>query len=73
MPATDKITKDTIIAEVIRICPAALMVFERHGMECFRCVAASTSTVEEGAAMHDVDLDALLEELNSACEGEDCD
>jgi hybrid cluster-associated redox disulfide protein len=62
------ITKDMTIAEVITLCRDAGEIFERHGMGCFVCMAASAETIEEGALMHDVDIKALLSELNAACE-----
>ena len=61
------ITRDTRISDVIKICPTAPEVFTRHGMGCFACMAASAETVEEGAEMHGIDVDAILDELNSAC------
>lgn len=65
------ITRDTRISDVIKICPSAPEVFNRHGMGCFACMAASAETVEEGAQMHGVDVDAILDELNSVCQPQD--
>lgn len=61
------ITKDTTIAEAIKMCPNAPKIFHRHGMGCCACMAASAETIEEGAEMHDVDAQAMLDELNAAC------
>ena len=61
------ITKDTKIAEVIEMCPDAADIFDKHGMGCFACMAASAETVEEGALMHDIDVQAIVDELNAAC------
>ncbi|HEY3298489.1 MAG TPA: DUF1858 domain-containing protein [Armatimonadota bacterium] len=67
--SSDKIiTRETPIFEAIRICPDAAAIFERHGMGCCGCMAASAETVEEGALMHDIDVEAILRELNAKCE-----
>jgi hybrid cluster-associated redox disulfide protein len=65
------VTKSTKIEEVVRRSPAARDVFARHGMECYACFASSAETVEEGALMHDIDVDLLVEELNAACRSEE--
>ncbi|MCX8052282.1 MAG: DUF1858 domain-containing protein [Armatimonadetes bacterium] len=68
MAAGVEITKDTIIADVLREHPECIEVFERHGMPCRMCAGATTGTIAEGAMMHDVDVDLILEELRACCE-----
>ena len=70
MPPTQRITKDTTIAEAIRICPRAAEVFDKHGMGCFVCMAASAESIEEGALMHDIDAQMIVDELNSRLDAE---
>lgn len=65
-----KITKDTLIADVLEMCPRAAEIFRQFGMGCFACLAAAAETVEQGALMHDLDVDALVDALN-ACECEE--
>ena len=67
MSSDKPIAKDTSIAEVIRICPTAGEIFDRYNMGCFVCMAASSETIEEGALMHGVDIQAIVDELNAAC------
>ena len=67
MSSDKPITKDTPIAEVIRICQGAGEIFDRYNMGCFVCVAVASETIEEGALMHDVDVQAIVDELNAAC------
>ena len=62
-----KITKDTVLADVLREYPQCIEVLDKHSMPCRTCMGASTGTVEEGAIMHDVDLDRLIEELKVCC------
>ena len=58
------VTKDTSVIEALRLYPAAREVFVRHGMACGVCMAAINESIEHAARMHEVDLGALLEELN---------
>jgi hybrid cluster-associated redox disulfide protein len=62
------ITRDTNIADVVRICPNAPEIFGRFGMGCLGCLAAQAETIGEGAEMHGVDAQKLVDELNSSCE-----
>lgn len=63
-----KITKDMKIADALRLCPGSAEIFERHGLGCAGCMAASAETIEEGASTHEIDVEELLKELNSSCE-----
>ena len=60
----EKITKDTIIADVIQINPNAGQIFASYGMHCLGCMIAHGETVGQAAEVHGVDLEAMLEELN---------
>lgn len=59
------IKKNTPIMEILRLNPRAREIFARHGMGCIGCLASTTETLENGAKMHDIDVDALLRELNA--------
>ncbi len=68
---TTAIGPATNVAEVIDRYPATLDVFLRHGFgplkdEALRRTMATKITVQQVCAMHSVDLDALLRELNEA-------
>ena len=67
MTSDFEITKDSIIADVIRNCPGCIEVLERHNMPCRTCMGAVTGTLAEGACMHDVDVDEILAELRECC------
>jgi hybrid cluster-associated redox disulfide protein len=58
------ITADTLISTVLSSCPGAADVFERHGLGCGSCLAAVMEPLSAVVGAHDVDLDALLQELN---------
>jgi hybrid cluster-associated redox disulfide protein len=59
------ITKNTPIIEILRAHPQAREVFIRHGMGCIGCMGSATETLENGARMHDIDVEALLKELRA--------
>lgn len=61
------ITKETSINELLRSHPLVREVFAKHGMGCIGCMGAATETIENGAKMHDIDVEALLKELNELC------
>ncbi len=60
-----KITKDTIIADVIKINPNAGEILMSYGMHCLGCAIAHGETVGQAAEVHGADLQAMLDELNN--------
>lgn len=58
------ITKQTAIIQVLRSHPLARDIFAKHGMGCIGCMGATNETIENGAKMHDINLEILLKELN---------
>lgn len=57
-------TKDTPILDVLRLYPEAREILTAHGMACIGCMGAANETIENAARAHDIDVDALLKELN---------
>ena len=66
-----KITKEMNITEVVRRYPDTMMVFMYAGMGCFGCHAAQFESIEEGALVHGIDPDKLVEALNEIAEASD--
>ncbi len=60
-----KITKDMNIVEVVNKFPETIEVFQSFGMHCFGCMAARFENIEQGAQAHGLDVDELMEQLNS--------
>ena len=60
-----KITKDTVIADVIKINPNAGEILMSYGVHCLGCAIAHGETVGQAAEVHGADLNAMLEELNN--------
>jgi hybrid cluster-associated redox disulfide protein len=57
------IDKRTSIREVLAKFPQAARVFEEFGLGCAGCEAALFETIEQGAQVHGVDVDSLVEGL----------
>ena len=66
-----KITKDMNIVEIVQRYPDTMMVFMYAGMGCFGCHAAQFESIEEGALVHGIDPDKLVEALNEIAEASD--
>jgi hybrid cluster-associated redox disulfide protein len=62
----DKISEDMSIKEVIDTYPETAMVFMRYNIGCIGCLAASFEKVKDIATVHNIDLKALLKDLNQA-------
>ncbi len=59
-----QITKDTIIAEVLRLDQGTAPFFLEIGMHCLTCPGAIGETVEEACMVHGVDCDELIKKIN---------
>ena len=62
------ITKDMPIGEIVQKYPQTVRVFLKHGLMCVGCAAARFENLEQGAVAHGINVDALLQDLNSAAE-----
>ena len=60
-----KITKDTIIGDILDIAPATAPIFMSIGMHCLGCPASRGETVEQACMVHGVDVKEQLEQLNA--------
>lgn len=66
------VTPDMYISEVLAECPGAVQVLERHGLACAACLAASMEQLSAVATVHDVSLEALLDDLNRHAQSDGC-
>ena len=60
----DKITKEMNIREVIEKYPEVIPVFQKYSMGCIGCIAASFEKIRDIAAVHGVDVDTFVKDLN---------
>ena len=58
------ITKDTVIGDVLRVAPQSAPIFMSIGMHCLGCPASQGETVEQACAVHGVDVNELLAQVN---------
>jgi hybrid cluster-associated redox disulfide protein len=63
-------TKDMTIMEAIQADPRAREVFTSYGLECPVCVGVSMESIEDGALMHGVDIEAIMADLNKLASAE---
>ncbi|SHJ57463.1 hybrid cluster protein-associated redox disulfide domain-containing protein [Geosporobacter subterraneus DSM 17957] len=59
-----KITKDMIIADVLRMDRETAPIFMRHGLHCLGCPASSMESIADAAMVHGLSVDALIDDLN---------
>ncbi len=60
----DKITKDTIVMDVLKVNPNTAQFFYEIGMHCLGCPSASGESLEMACAVHGVDVNSFVEKLN---------
>ena len=61
------VTKETKISELLEIdAAAAAPVLMGIGMHCLGCPASQMESIEEAAAVHGVDADELVKQLNDS-------
>ena len=61
-----RITADMPIDDVVSKYPSTINVFFRHGMGCIGCAIARFENIRQGAQVHGINVDTLLEDLNQA-------
>ena len=64
------ITKEMKIADVMLRFPQTIEVFNAVGLDCQSCQIAEIEDIQHGAAVHDVDVELLVEDLNRAVDGQ---
>ena len=60
-----KITKDTVIGDILDLDEATAPFFLEMGMHCLGCPASRGESIQEACMVHGVDPDALVEKLNA--------
>lgn len=59
------IEKTTKIGELLEIAPEKANILLDAGMHCLGCPASQAETLEEACMVHGIDVEELLEKLNS--------
>jgi hybrid cluster-associated redox disulfide protein len=64
-----QVTKDMIISDVLRMDKGTVPIFLNSGMHCLGCPSSSGESIEDACAIHGIDADKLVEELNKFFDG----
>ena len=59
-----KVTKDTMIGELLQINADIAPLLLGIGMHCLGCPSAQMESLEEAAAVHGLDVDILVQQIN---------
>ena len=59
------ITKDPIIADIIKMRPDAAEILMSYGMGCIGCPSAQMERLEQACEIHGLDLEEVLNKLNN--------
>ena len=59
-----KVNKKMSIGEVLRIDRMTAPIFMQYGMHCLGCPHATAESLEDSGAVHGIDVDALVNDLN---------
>ncbi|MBR3163194.1 MAG: DUF1858 domain-containing protein [Clostridia bacterium] len=60
-----KFDKDTQIGYILEVAPEKADVLLEIGMHCLGCPASQMETLEEACAVHGIDVNEVVEKLNS--------
>ena len=60
-----EVTKETIIGDVLDICPETAPLFLEMGMHCLGCPASRGESIEAACCVHGTDADELVSKINA--------
>ena len=66
-----KISKDMIIADLVKIDQNIVPILMREGMHCIGCPSAQMETVEEAAYVHGIEPELLITRVNAFVDAQD--
>ena len=65
-----KVTKESIIGDVLDFAPATAQFFFEIGMHCLGCPSARGESIAEACMVHGTDADELIAKINAFLEAE---
>ena len=65
-----KVTKESIIGDVLDYAPGTAKFFFEIGMHCLGCPSARGESIEDACAVHGTDADELIAKINAFLENE---
>ena len=64
-----QINKETQIGELLMLNPDIAPILMRAGMHCLGCPASQMESLEDAAAVHGLDVDILVDQINDFLKG----
>lgn len=61
---TKQATKDMVIGEILQIDRGIIPILMNSGMHCLGCPSAQMESLEDACAVHGMDVDVLIKEIN---------
>lgn len=65
-----KITKKITFSKLLKDYPEAAETLLKEGMHCLGCPMAQQETLEQGALMHGLDVNKIIEKINKKIKNE---
>ena len=59
-----KVTKDMIISDILKLDRGTAPILMSIGMHCLGCPSSSGESLEDACAIHGIDADIIVKELN---------
>lgn len=59
-----KVTKDMIISDILKLDRGTVPILLNSGMHCLGCPSSSGESLEDACAIHGIDTDQVVKELN---------
>lgn len=59
-----QVTKDMIIGQIIQVDRGIIPILMNAGMHCLGCPSSQMESLEDACAVHGMDVDALIKEIN---------
>jgi len=63
-----KVTKEMIISDILKLDRGTVPILLNAGMHCLGCPSSSGESLEDACAIHGIDVDKLVDELNAYLE-----
>lgn len=63
-----KVTKDMIISDILKLDRGTVPILLGIGMHCLGCPSSSGESLEDACAVHGVDVDKVVKDLNDYLE-----
>lgn len=64
MIGTERISKDMVLGELLKLDIRMADVLFESGMHCLGCPSAQVETLEDACSVHGISVDKILEKLN---------